>query len=103
MEESNDQNSDFSDLARRYNKKFKVILTFTFFIFRAKEEDLTEIEQSGCLYQAGIDKLGRPVIVFIGKWFKPDSVSLDMALLYLIRVLDPVVDKDYSVVYFCTR
>ena len=70
---------------------------------RAMEEDLTEIEKSGCLYQAGIDKLGRPVIVFIGKWFKPDSVSLDQALLYLIRVLNPVVDKDYSVVYFCTR
>ena len=35
--------------------------------YRAKEEDLTEIEKSGCLYQAGVDKLGRPVIVFIGK------------------------------------
>ena len=29
--------------------------------------------------------------------------SLEQALLYLIRVLDPVADTDYSVVYFCTR
>ena len=55
------------------------------------------------MYQAGIDKQGRPVIVFIGKWFKPDLVSLEQALLLLVRVLDPVVGKDYSVVYFCTR
>jgi len=86
MEDTVDNTTDFSELVNR-----------------AKEEDLTEIEKSGCLYQAGIDKLGRPVIVFIGKWFKPDSTNLDQALLYLIRVLDPVVDKDYSVVYFCTR
>ena len=64
---------------------------------------MTEIEKTGSLYQAGIDKFGRPVIVFIGKWFKPDTVSLEQALLYLIKVLDPVADKDYSVVYFCTR
>jgi len=72
MEDTVDNTTDFSDLVNR-----------------AKEEDLTEIEKSGCLYQAGIDKLGRPVIVFIGKWFKPDSTNLDQALLYLIRVLDP--------------
>ena len=78
-------------------------LILTYICLRSKEEDLTEIEKSGCLYQAGIDKQGRPVIVFIGKWFKPDSVNLDQALLYLIRVLNPVTDKDYSVVYFGTR
>ena len=83
--------------------KYLIKLILTYNCLRSKEEDLTEIEKSGCLYQAGIDKQGRPVIVFIGKWFKPDSVNLDQALLYLIRVLNPVVDKDYSVVYFCTR
>jgi len=76
---------------------------FNELIKRSKEEDVTELEKSGCLYQAGIDKQGRPVIVFIGKWFKPETATLDKALLYLIRVLEPVVDRDYSVVYFCTR
>ena len=33
-----------------------------------REEDLTEFEKTGSLYQAGIDKQGRPVIVFIGKY-----------------------------------
>jgi len=86
MEENVDHNVEFAELSRR-----------------AKEEDLTEIEKSNCLYQAGVDKHGRPVVVFIGKWFKPDQVTLEQALLYLIRVLDPLADQDYSVVYFCTR
>lgn len=76
---------------------------FTELVRRSQEEDLTEVEKSGCLYQAGVDRQGRPVIVFIGKWFKPELVDMKQALLYLIRTLDPVVDRDYSVVYFCTR
>jgi len=85
-EQGEEQSPDFAELVRR-----------------SKEEDLTEVEKSGCLYQAGIDKQGRPVIVFIGKWFKPDSVTLEQALLYLIRTIDPVVERDYSVVYFCAK
>ena len=28
---------------------------------------MSELEKTGSLYQAGVDKQGRPVIVFIGK------------------------------------
>jgi len=70
---------------------------------KAMEEDLTEFEKTGSLYQAGVDKQGRPVIVFIGKWFKPGTVEMEKALLYLIRVLEPISDSDYTVVFFCTR
>jgi len=70
---------------------------------KASEEDLSELEKTGSLYQAGVDKKGRPVIVFIGKWFKPNSVDMEKALLYLIRTLEPIADQDYSVVFFCTR
>ena len=49
-----------------YSKNI-IYFFFKYIFYRAKEEDLTEIEKSGCLYQAGVDKLGRPVIVFIGK------------------------------------
>lgn len=30
---------------------------------RARTEDLTEVSGIGCLYQSGVDRLGRPVIV----------------------------------------
>lgn len=69
---------------------------------RAKSEDLTEISGIGCLYQSGVDRLGRPVVVFVGKWFPFNKVNLDKALLYLITLLDPIVKGDYVIAYFHT-
>ncbi len=71
---------------------------------RATEEDLSHLEETECLYRAKCrDKLGREVIVIIGKWFKLSQVNQDQALLYLIKVLDEAVDNNYVVVYFHAR
>ncbi|CAL4068407.1 unnamed protein product, partial [Meganyctiphanes norvegica] len=69
---------------------------------RAKTEDLKEVSGIGTLYQCGVDKFGRPVIIFVGKWFKFNEINLDKALLYLIYLLDPLVRGDYIVIYFHT-
>ena len=70
---------------------------------RAQEEDLSEVEDTCCIYRAGYDKQGRAVIVFIGKWFKHSQIDLDKALLYLLKTVEPVADHDYVVFYFHTR
>ncbi|CAH0407467.1 unnamed protein product [Chilo suppressalis] len=44
---------------------------------RARTEDLSEVSGIGCLYQSGVDRLGRPVVIFIGKWFPIGDVDLD--------------------------
>ncbi|XP_058829578.1 protein GDAP2 homolog isoform X1 [Topomyia yanbarensis] len=69
---------------------------------RAKSEDLTEVSGIGCLYQSGVDRLGRPVVVFCGKWFPAHNIDLEKALLYLIYLLDPIVKGDYVISYFHT-
>ncbi|KAK7792886.1 hypothetical protein R5R35_000437 [Gryllus longicercus] len=69
---------------------------------RAKTEDLSEVSGIGCLYQSGVDRFGRPVIVFVGKWFRFREINLDKALLYLIYLLDPLVKGDYVIAYFHT-
>ncbi|XP_055620860.1 protein GDAP2 homolog isoform X7 [Toxorhynchites rutilus septentrionalis] len=69
---------------------------------RAKSEDLSEVSGIGCLYQSGVDRLGRPVIVFCGKWFPAHNIDLEKALLYLIYLLDPIVKGDYVIAYFHT-
>ncbi|CAG9795030.1 unnamed protein product [Diatraea saccharalis] len=69
---------------------------------RARTEDLSEISGIGCLYQSGVDRLGRPVVIFIGKWFPIGDIDLDKALLYLIKLLDPIVRGDYVIAYFHT-
>ncbi|XP_058054809.1 protein GDAP2 homolog isoform X1 [Anopheles bellator] len=69
---------------------------------RAKTEDLSEVSGIGCLYQSGVDRLGRPVVVFCGKWFPAHNIDLEKALLYLIYLLDPIVKGDYVIAYFHT-
>lgn len=44
---------------------------------RAQIEDLTEVSGIGCLYQSGVDRLGRPVVVFCGKWFPANNLNLE--------------------------
>jgi len=48
---------------------------------RAQVEDLTEVSGIGCLYQSGVDRLGRPVIVFCGKWFPAQNIDLEKVIL----------------------
>ncbi|XP_041970259.1 protein GDAP2 homolog [Aricia agestis] len=69
---------------------------------RARSEDLSSVSGIGCLYQSGVDRLGRPVVVFIGKWFPISDIDLEKALLYLIKLLDPIVRGDYVIAYFHT-
>ncbi|XP_065370624.1 protein GDAP2 homolog isoform X1 [Calliphora vicina] len=71
-------------------------------LHRAQIEDLNEVSGIGCLYQSGVDRLGRPVIVFCGKWFPAHNLDLEKALLYLIKLLDPIVKGDYVIAYFHT-
>lgn len=44
---------------------------------RARTEDLSEVSGIGCLYQSGYDRLGRPVVVFCGKWFPAQEIDLE--------------------------
>lgn len=78
-------------------------LRFEAMLRRSHEEDLTSVEDTNCIYRAGCDRQGRAVIVFIGKWFRHSQLDLDKALLYLLRVVEPVATKEYVVVYFHTR
>jgi hypothetical protein len=86
-------NSEDAKFRRRYREMLR----------RSQEEDLSSVEATNCIYQAGYDKQGRAVIVFIGKWFKHSQIDLEKAFLYLLRVVEPIADHDYVVFYFHTR
>lgn len=68
---------------------------------RARTEDLSSIERTGCIFRNGADRWGRQLIVVVGKWFRPETVDLDKAFLYLVRLLDEI-NGPYCVVYFHT-
>lgn len=60
-------NIEFTCLFFRYERLLR----------RAKTEDLSEVSGIGCLYQSGVDRQGRPVVVFVGKWFPATKINLD--------------------------
>ncbi|KOB58256.1 Ganglioside induced differentiation associated protein, partial [Operophtera brumata] len=89
-------------LVKMHNHKEVAHASYERLLRRARTEDLSEVSGIGCLYQSGVDRLGRPVVVFIGKWFPISDIDLEKALLYLIKLLDPIVRGDYVIAYFHT-
>jgi hypothetical protein len=69
---------------------------------RARTEDLAAVAGLGMLYRAGLDQLGRPVVVFVGRHFPARAVDLNKVLCHCIQQMDAVVNKDYVVVYLHT-
>ncbi|XP_076445634.1 protein GDAP2 homolog [Babylonia areolata] len=69
---------------------------------KARTEDLTDIASLRCMYRSGVDRHGRPVIVFVGSNISVKDVDMQRVLLYMVKVMDTVVDTPYVVVYFHT-
>lgn len=66
----------------KFTTRFLMIMFVDIFRYerllrRARTEDLTEVSGIGCLYQSGFDRLGRPIIVFCGKWFPAHELDLE--------------------------
>ncbi|XP_055889502.1 protein GDAP2 homolog [Biomphalaria glabrata] len=77
-------------------KRYEILLR------RAKTEDLTEIAALHCIFRTGVDRLGRPIVVVVGKNYPAHMADPEKTLLYMIRIMDPVVETDYVIVYFHT-
>ncbi|XP_005090009.1 protein GDAP2 homolog isoform X2 [Aplysia californica] len=83
-------------------KKLEVRRRYDRLLQRAKSEDLTDVAAYHCLYRTGVDHFGRPIVVFVGKNYPAQTADPEKVLLYLIRVMDPVVETDFVLVYFHT-
>lgn len=70
-----------------------VVYRYERLLRRAKTEDLTEVSGIGCLYQSGVDRQGRPVVVFVGKWFPATKINLDK-----VKIIVSVSGKTYIVI-----
>lgn len=82
------------EAARQYNA----------YLRRARDENLSDLAHQSFLYHCGNDVSGRPVIVFVGSHLPPLSSpdTLERVLLYILLVLDPLVARDYNLIYFHT-
>jgi len=73
-------------------------------INQAKKMDLNEVARLSIIYVSGKDAHGRPIIVIIGNRLPENNrAQLDDIFMYVIRLMDPIVNKDYVVVYLHTH
>jgi Rho GTPase-activating protein 1 len=80
-------------------KNSKQVRDYDYYLNMAKSMDFTEFQQYRMLYQAGVDFSNRPIIVLIGSRVPAKKISLDMFILYTLSTMDPIVEKEYSIVY----
>jgi len=69
---------------------------------QAQTIDLSDIARLQIIYQSGVDSQGRPIVIFIGSRLPEKRAHLDRVFLYIIKMMDKIVDNDYVVVYIHT-
>lgn len=67
---------------------------------QARSADHGDLIKLRWLYVNGVDRLGRSVVVIVGKHFTNSTISLERALLYFIYQMDRIKDREYTVCYF---
>lgn len=70
---------------------------------RARREDIKDLADVNCMYRAGLDTLGREIVVFVGKNYPAAKVPENQALAFFITNMDSVVNKPYILIYFNTE
>eukprot|EP00301_Raphidiophrys_heterophryoidea_P017883 c288_g1_i1.p1 GENE.c288_g1_i1~~c288_g1_i1.p1 ORF type:complete len:550 (+),score=143.59 c288_g1_i1:94-1743(+) len=89
-------------------------ITYLRYLQRARDENLSDIERLNLLHVGGSDESGRTIVTVIAGYLPapstpglPSSLAalseqqlVDRLLLFVIRELDQVVNKDYVLVYF---
>lgn len=66
----------------------------------AKMENFGDLDRQEFLFTSGYDSKGRTILVLIGSKLPSRKVPLDKLFLYFLRTLDPVVEREYVLVYF---
>jgi len=54
------------------------------------------------VYRCGVDKENRPIVVIVPANLPAKSVDMELVMLFAISILDPIVEKDYVLVYVRT-
>ncbi|RHY30232.1 hypothetical protein DYB32_004491 [Aphanomyces invadans] len=64
---------------------------------RGTRSDFQDIARLGLIHRAGVDHAGAPVLMVVGKNLPSEAVDLDRVLLYVIHVMDAVVDRKRTI------
>eukprot|EP01120_Amphizonella_sp_Union-15-10_P011222 TRINITY_DN4706_c0_g1_i2.p1 TRINITY_DN4706_c0_g1~~TRINITY_DN4706_c0_g1_i2.p1 ORF type:complete len:562 (+),score=95.43 TRINITY_DN4706_c0_g1_i2:42-1727(+) len=79
------------------------IKSYEYYMAKAGTDDLNDIKEHNILYEAGRDFANRPIVVLIGAHFPLKTLDLDRVLAYCIKLMDPIVEQEYIMVYIHTN
>ncbi|XP_073301302.1 uncharacterized protein [Primulina huaijiensis] len=70
------------------------------YLSKANSLNLSEIAEMKIVYRGGVDSEGRPVMVVVGAHFLLRCLDLERFVLYVVKELEPLIQKPYTIVYF---
>ncbi|XP_050235899.1 uncharacterized protein LOC126685934 [Mercurialis annua] len=70
------------------------------YLAKANSLNLSEIAEMKIVYRGGVDSEGRPVMVVVGAHFLLRCLDLDRFVLYVVKELEPLIQKPFTIVYF---
>jgi len=110
--------SDFTDMKKNWNEPAKPVnqtrkardkvdekyveqeKLYLWYLDEAAKTDLSDIRALNIVYKSGCDCFGRMVVTIIHPCVPLDHERL---LLYFVSLMDEIVEKDYTLIYVCTR
>eukprot|EP01028_Stygiella_incarcerata_P001263 TRINITY_DN1203_c1_g2_i4.p1 TRINITY_DN1203_c1_g2~~TRINITY_DN1203_c1_g2_i4.p1 ORF type:complete len:509 (-),score=128.13 TRINITY_DN1203_c1_g2_i4:154-1680(-) len=81
-------------------KEEEAQLLYARYLKRAMASRFDEFQKMNFCYECGTDILGRPIVVFVAKNLPAKEVNMEHVLLFIIKTLHTVVDRDYVAVLF---
>jgi Rho GTPase-activating protein 1 len=73
------------------------------YLMLSRSEDFSAIEPLNIIYQSGVDRQGRPVVVIVAQNVPAKKINMDSLLLYVIKVMDDIVERHYALVFCNTN
>ncbi|XP_019432162.1 PREDICTED: protein GDAP2 homolog [Lupinus angustifolius] len=69
------------------------------YLSKANSLNLSEIADMKIVYRGGVDSEGRPVMVVVGAHFLLRCLDLERFVLYVVKELEPLMQKPFTIVY----
>ena len=73
------------------------------YLQQAKQEDFSDLDKLQFMYKSGFDSDGRTIVVVVGCNLPSRAASLERLFLYFIHTLDPIVEREYVLVYLAAN
>jgi len=88
---------------QQHASKNESFIGYAEFLKRSETVDFSAIAALNAVFLAGQDSMKRPIVVVMIERFSVKQINMDDLFLYIIKIMDPIVEKDYVLIYVHTN